>query len=637
MFLPWLTVFDFANIRANFVEPLDLHAVQTRSRDFALLVPIFNDLKYLTNIDFLKRYADRVILCTTDHETPEFIAALEALCEQHGFRASYSPVEGGVKNPWAIYHKTLLAHDAVLKSTVERLDEKYVIFIDGDTYVDGDLEVLVGAMQEREWDLASVRVLPSRRKTVIEHLQGVEYDIAMRARLLYPWLTSGAGMIAQTQVMGAIMDNHSLFFNGGDIEIGKLADMMGFKVGHIPMVFYTDIPETFGKWVKQRRSWMCGMFRHSIINIEHNLHHPFHFIYFSFIIYLLYPFKLAEMIQHPHLLPVILLLYMAATYVANWKVRSRWMLLFPLYALFQVLVLLWLGIYRYAQTVRKTGNFGKIHIRRAPALDRLTQMRRKLQYAQNLMTVAIVVTLIVFGSLEPVQTLVFGQPVNLFGLLGGGIELAWRDASAALADVVTNATLVTPTHIAAMLIGAVVLLMAAVTGASLLPPQPYARRSPRRREGQAERSLRKAAALHQRAIECDPSSAGPYYAMARLLMRQNKLDSAMHYYTRAIYLDAQAGHGITDPTRAFEMQNQASVRHLLSQRSRPGETHARRASVFELVQDRALAQYLQAAGLSPSLTDLSDFRRLSLALTQSQSDVRTVRSRALIDLPPPTR
>jgi hypothetical protein len=373
MFLPWLTLFDFATVRSHFKTPVDLYAVTARSDSYALLVPIFNDLKYLTNIHFLKRHAEHVILCTTNHETPEFVSQLEALAAACGFRVSYSEIEGSGKNPWAIYHKTLLAHDSVLKGTIERLTEEYVIFIDGDTSVDGDLAVLCGVMEEQQFDIASVRILPSRRTNVIEHLQGVEYDIAMRNRLLYPWLTSGAGMVARTEVMIAIMENHSLFFNGGDIEIGKLADKMGYRVGHVPMVFYTDIPDTFAKWVRQRRSWMCGMFRHSVMNWDHNIKHPFHFIYFSLIIYGLYPFKVAEMIQHLHVMPLILGLYAVATYIANWNVRSRWMLLFPLYALLQVMVIIWLGIFRYIVTVRRTGNWGRIRVRHNPQVTHPTR------------------------------------------------------------------------------------------------------------------------------------------------------------------------------------------------------------------------------------------------------------------------
>jgi hypothetical protein len=205
MLLPFLALFDFLSFRANFKKPIDLYEIKRRSNDFALLVPIFNNVKYLSNVDFLRKYPKNVILCTTDQETPEFEAALEKIARESGFRTRYNAIEGKGKNPWAIYSKTLVAHDAVLKVTTYQLSEKYVIFIDGDTYVDGDLSALCGAMEENGFDIASVRVLPSRRETIMEHLQGIEYDIAMRGRLLHPWLTSGAGMVAKTSVMNAIL------------------------------------------------------------------------------------------------------------------------------------------------------------------------------------------------------------------------------------------------------------------------------------------------------------------------------------------------------------------------------------------------------------------------------------------------
>lgn len=409
MLLPLLTIFDFSTVRANFVRPINLKKVKTRSSDFALLVPIFNDTKYLTNIEFLKKYRDRVVLCTTTNETPEFMDSINKLSEDYGFRVYSCDVGVGKKNPWAIYNKTLLAHDAVLKSTIGSLNEKYVIFIDGDTYVDGELETLAGAMEEYQFDISSVKVLPSKRETVMEHLQGVEYDIAMEARLIYPWLTSGAGMIADRNVMISIMMNHSLFFNGGDVEIGKLADMMGYKVGHLPMVFYTDIPSHFKAWAKQRFSWMCGMFRHSIVNIDHNLKHPFHFIYFSFIIYFLLPFKVVDMFFHPHMIPLILTLYVAITYFANWRVRSKWMLLFPFYALFQVLVLVWCGAYRYIKTVMKSGNIGKIKMRHNPKQISLFHPKMAYKTAKNYLVITGIVFIICAVNISLFQRTFFGR------------------------------------------------------------------------------------------------------------------------------------------------------------------------------------------------------------------------------------
>lgn len=414
--MPLLTVFDMATIRANFIKPLPLDKIKETSDDFALLVPIFNSLKYLTNVSFLAKYSHHVVLCTTTNETPEFMESVNQLSRQYGFRVRTCDVGTGTKNPWAIYNKTLLAHDAVLKSTIGQLTEKYVIFIDGDTYVDGDLRVLCGAMEENNFDIASVKVLPSRRVTPAECLQGVEYDIAMQARLIYPWLTSGAGMVALREVMISIMKNHSLFFNGGDVEIGRLADMMGYKVGHIPMVFYTDVPVTFSAWVKQRFSWMCGMFRHSIINLDHNLKHPFHFVYYTFIIYFLIPFKILDMVSRPAMFPVILGIYMLITYFANWKVRSKWMVFFPLYALFQVLVIIWFGAFRYFKTVLISGNVGKIKMRHNPKGISLFHLPHLANVTKNYLTIATVIFVISALSIGAFQRFVFGreyEPLDL--------------------------------------------------------------------------------------------------------------------------------------------------------------------------------------------------------------------------------
>ena len=436
MLLPFLTVFDFLTIRANFVHPIKLKNTKTFHFDFALLVPIFNDVKYLTNIGFLEKYGRKVVLCTTTSETPQFMHNLKELSNRYGFRIRRCNVRGDKKNPWAIYNKTLLAHDAVLKHTIADLKEEYVIFLDGDTFVEEPLEKLAGTMEEKNYDIASVKIMPSKRQTIMENLQGVEYDIAMQARLIYPWLTSGAGMVAKRKVMIDIMKNHSLFFNGGDVEIGKLADMMGYKIGHIPMVFFTEIPSTFMGWVKQRFSWMCGMFRHSIINIDHNLKHPFHFIYFSFIIYFLMPFKLIEMLASPHLIPIILFLYVVITYFANWKVRSRWMILFPFYALFQVLVIVWFGIYRYIKTVIRSHNFGKIKMHYNPKQIKFWSPMHALQITKNYALIGIIIFVICSTNVGIFQKIVFGrdyEPLELAQVVASNLHQQVQEIGSDLA------------------------------------------------------------------------------------------------------------------------------------------------------------------------------------------------------------
>jgi len=229
MLLPWLTLFDFRGAFANFIEAKRINH-RDKSDDFMILIPIFNDVKYLTNIKFLRKYKEKVALCTTNLETEEFYRDLNKIAKDNGFKIIKCEFDKEVKNPWKIYQKTLLSHDYVLGKSLSFLKAKYVIFLDADTTCRTNLSYLAGAMEKNQLDLVSVKVIPSKRNTVMENLQYIEYEIAMKSRRIYPWLTSGAAMIGKRETMVKIMEKHSLFFNGGDIEIGKLRGLWIEKV-----------------------------------------------------------------------------------------------------------------------------------------------------------------------------------------------------------------------------------------------------------------------------------------------------------------------------------------------------------------------------------------------------------------------
>jgi hypothetical protein len=57
-----------------------------RSADFRILVPIWGDSRYLTNVEALAPYRQRVTLSTTGDEAPLFYADLDKLAGKHGFR-----------------------------------------------------------------------------------------------------------------------------------------------------------------------------------------------------------------------------------------------------------------------------------------------------------------------------------------------------------------------------------------------------------------------------------------------------------------------------------------------------------------------------------------------------------------------
>ena len=62
--------------------------------DFTILVPIYGDVRYLENADFLRQYGNRVVLCTTSGEAHDFYSQLYAIADVNGLRvfvADYAP------------------------------------------------------------------------------------------------------------------------------------------------------------------------------------------------------------------------------------------------------------------------------------------------------------------------------------------------------------------------------------------------------------------------------------------------------------------------------------------------------------------------------------------------------------------
>jgi Glycosyl transferase family group 2 len=371
----------------------------TCTHDFTVLVPIFGDASYLRNTEYLSQYGDRVVLCTTTHESDQFNAELGAIATEHGFRIFRSQVSEASKhhpNPWRLFRRTLerrqetnleVARDEIVRDSFAAVDSRYTIFLDGDTTSPFDFELLVRAMEAQELDVASVRVLPSQQTTIMERLQGLEYRMAMDARRVYPWLTSGACMAAKTYCLKRVMLNHSLFFSGGDIEVGKLARILRFKVGHIPFVLYTDVPSTFRGWFGQRTAWFSGGFRHAIVNaLSYAWRHPIYFAYTTLIVYAFTPLRLFEMIKHPWMLPVVILIYWALLALLTGR-RWQWVyLLFPLYAMCQVMVLVPLGAARYAYIAWRSRNPGVIKLRHSRGSGRRAWKPRRLARRPNMVS-----------------------------------------------------------------------------------------------------------------------------------------------------------------------------------------------------------------------------------------------------------
>jgi hypothetical protein len=349
------------------------------SDDFTILVPIFGHIRYLKNADFLAHYGEKVVLCTTNRESQEFNEALEAIAVLHGFRIFRSEASKaaapGRPNPWKLLSRTLdaraanqitagAARDEIIRDSFARVHTTHTIFLDGDTVANQPLSILAGAAATQGFDVASVRVLAWHTRSLAEKLQAIEYEAAMNSRRVYPWLTSGACLIGKTRVLQAIMHHHSLFFSGGDIEIGKLAKMLKYSVGHIPFDLYTDVPETLSAWFKQRMAWCGGGFRHAIVNSHrYSWRHPFYYLYTTIIVYLLTPMRWYELVTHPKVLLFVIPLYWVLTVSISWGRLHWWLVLHPIYCLVQVMIIVPLGAYTYCKMARHSRNLGHIRFR----------------------------------------------------------------------------------------------------------------------------------------------------------------------------------------------------------------------------------------------------------------------------------
>ncbi len=373
-----MSLIDFIIIlRSKFATQHKISHETKDLEDFTILVPIFGSTEYLKNVDFLTKYRTHVILCTTTKESDEFNNNINSIADSNGFRIFRSDVPMASSkfntNPWKLFTSTLtpnmqfnrnMARDEIMRDSFAVVKSKYCLFLDGDTVAKEPLEKLVGLMSEKDYDVASVRVLTSKTDTLMEKLQSVEYELSMDARKVYPWLTSGAATIAKTAFIKEIMKHHSLYFQGGDIEIGRLALILGYKIGHLSFDFYTDVPSTFKSWWKQRQAWFGGGFRHAVINIDaHNFKQPLFSFYNTVLVFLALPLRWYEAITQPLVLPMVVLVYWMLIIVFHWKKKQWFYVYFPIYALAQIMILVPIGIFMYFKMAFQSENVGLIKVR----------------------------------------------------------------------------------------------------------------------------------------------------------------------------------------------------------------------------------------------------------------------------------
>jgi hypothetical protein len=338
--------------------------------DFTLLVPIYGDVKYLENVEYLRQYGEKVVLCTTGEETQEFYQQLQEIAVKNGFRifrderdSSRSIQKANQPRATSGTIRDRLIRNALLNV----VSTKYVVPIDADTTTSMPIHLLVGELAHQGWDIASIKlVLSNRDESVLTKLQYHEYDMAMQLRFIAPWMISGACHVAKAEVLRDVMSRHSLFFQGNDVEMGLIAKALGYKVGFIPFEVLTAVPSTKTGWWRQRLAWSGGEFRLFIINFKFVLSHPFWWLYGGMISIALFPLRWYYIIDLPIVFLAIFSIYYVLVVALHHRTMDRWVFVMPLYGLFSSLILTPLGVIWYFMMAKKDNNYGYIRPHRKP-------------------------------------------------------------------------------------------------------------------------------------------------------------------------------------------------------------------------------------------------------------------------------
>jgi hypothetical protein len=354
-----LLAFDFQNVLSRWRVRIVRPAVKA-SDDFTIIVPVFGHPRYFAGRAQLAEYQANVLVAL--EVTPPIMGGFADELEAEGWRVGRY-VLGANPNP-----ATLVGAGLVDVSTTIALR------LDADTKIVGDLRLGVGSVLASGADLCSVKCEVANRHNLVTKMQHLEYRIAMLGRHTRPWLTSGACFVGRTNALRAIFSRHSLWTPGEDIETGVVAKALKMKVLHCDdFVVSTDAPESWTGLFKQRRLWWAGNFRHWTMNIDKNLvHRPVMTVYASAGIATSVYWKWWGMIdwrELPFTLLAVWMFYVALTTVANFQVRSRFMLLLPFYSLAQGLLMLPVGAvyyFRLAWRHRCAGRYRFGYRRRRP-------------------------------------------------------------------------------------------------------------------------------------------------------------------------------------------------------------------------------------------------------------------------------
>jgi cellulose synthase/poly-beta-1,6-N-acetylglucosamine synthase-like glycosyltransferase len=342
-----VVAFDFQNLlswwRGRTVTP-----AHDKLDDYTIIVPLFGHPRYFDRRDELLSYQSNVLVAL--EVSKPIMADFAERLEGEGWRVERLMVDD--PNPAAL-----------LKEALRAVTTTYVLRLDADTVIRSDLSPAIAAAHAAGADICSTKCAVANRVNVVTKLQALEYRMAMLSRHFRPWLTSGACFLARTEALRIVMDHHSMWTPGEDIETGRIAFALRMRIRHLDIVVETDAPDTWPALIRQRRLWWAGAFRHLWINMDRNLMHlPMMTGYYIATIWVSLYFKWWTMIDLKTLLatlPIVTAAYIFVTAITNLQVLSPWMLVLPLYSMAQVLVMPPLGAVHYVVLARRRGYLGR--------------------------------------------------------------------------------------------------------------------------------------------------------------------------------------------------------------------------------------------------------------------------------------
>jgi len=342
-----IVAFDFQNLLAWWRGRV-IATTSDERWDFTIVVPVFGHPRYFAERSHLQRYRANVLVAL-EASKPGMLEFAELL-EREGWRVVRLRIDD--PNPASL-----------LEAALAEVSTPYVLRLDADTVPGDDLARAVAAVAADGADIASTKVEALRPRSVCARLQALEYRIAMLSRHFRPWLTSGACFIARTSSLREICGRHSTWSPGEDIETGRIAQALKMRVRHVDVVVRTEVPETWRALFRQRCLWWAGSLRHWCMNGDLNLvHMPFWTSQVVLAVWASVYYKWWQLIDVrsiPEYLPLLFVVYVFVTFVSNFQVRSRWMLVLPLYAMVQAVAMPLAGAVYYVVLVRRRGWLGR--------------------------------------------------------------------------------------------------------------------------------------------------------------------------------------------------------------------------------------------------------------------------------------